>query len=271
MEIRDIRVMVGGLSAQAYPIAEFLKSKGISVMSVEKNPLAIQFEASRHMLDAVIIPNSIQFPELLCENLKKIDEKLKLVMICDTNADEYKSCGQISKYLDAEIKRPCTPEQVYFRLVECITGETHVDPKICTPLGSTEDGQPCSLSGGVELHNRITEILTQLCIMPKYNGYNYIREAVKLAISESGGYKGISKAIYPEIARRLDVTPSGVERSIRTAIHRSWPKSEPVNRVEIFGTCALHREWIPTNSEFIFIIADKISCEFNAYGRRRNA
>lgn len=116
------------------------------------------------------------------------------------------------------------------------------------------------------LHNDITSMLKELSFMPNYNGFNYIREAVKLAfVMEEVTL--FSKTIYPEIAKRCGTTAASVEHSIRTAISRAWKRTDDSHKLEIFGTYALHEGWTPTNSELICVLADKLRCEAMLAGK----
>ena len=117
----------------------------------------------------------------------------------------------------------------------------------------------CSNNG--VLHNDVTAMLKTLSFMPNHNGFNYIREAVKLAFGMDDDYSGISKIIYPEIAKRCGTTKASVEHSIRTAISRAWKRTDDNHKLEVFGTYALHEDWTPTNSELIAVLADKLRCE----------
>lgn len=115
-----------------------------------------------------------------------------------------------------------------------------------------------------KLHMDITQILTGLCFTPNYSGYNYVREAVKLAVAQEDRMPGISKAIYPVIAKQSGTTVAAVESGMRTAIRRAWHRSDPGSKLEIFGTYALNERWVPTNSEFVFVLADKLRCSAKA-------
>ncbi|MBR1753120.1 MAG: sporulation initiation factor Spo0A C-terminal domain-containing protein [Ruminococcus sp.] len=123
-------------------------------------------------------------------------------------------------------------------------------------------GLVCREVSMAELHSCITDILSGFCLTPKYSGYRYIRDAIKLAVTAQDVTLSISKTIYPEIAKLNGTTASAVEMGIRTALHRCIPKSDDEKKLAYFGSYALKRDWSPTNREFIYVIADKLSCEF---------
>lgn len=251
-----VKVLIGGISARACCLADYLKAKGMYVCCVDANPLSIQFQSLKRNYDAVIISHRTKYPKALCENLKSIDDPPCLLLLHSEDDRDYKISNSACEYFDDEISDPDDWDSVYRILIE------KADKKRSEYIDFTENHTLTDKKYECKLHNKITEILTTLCVTPRYNGYNYIREAIKISV-ECGTSRGISKEIYPDIAAKLGVTPSAVERSIRTAIHRSWKKAEPSDKVEIFGTYALKKDWTPTNSEFIFIIADRLCCELN--------
>lgn len=261
MHSEHIKVLVGGECEAAELAAKYLENGGLSVKKVEINPLSIQFEAMKCHYDAVIIYHRTKFPRSLCENLKRIEMPPSLILLRD-KCDELSGFSGLEKYFDALVTVPDDNEYLYRRIVETARLSERKTPSAST---SAEIIPTASVNAAVKpetvLHNLITGILNKLCVSPRYTGYNYIREAVKLAALGEGAVKGVSKQIYPDVASKLGVTASGVERNIRTAIHKAWEKADPFVKVEMFGTYALTEDWVPTNSEFIYIIAEKINCE----------
>ena len=73
---------------------------------------------------------------------------------------------------------------------------------------------------------------------------------------------GITKELYPEVAKKYDTTVSRVERAIRHAIEVSWNRGSWDLMEEIFGHSIDIDKAKPTNSEFIVTIADKLKLEF---------
>ena len=73
---------------------------------------------------------------------------------------------------------------------------------------------------------------------------------------------GITKELYPEVAKKYDTTVSRVERAIRHAIEVSWNRGSWDLMEDIFGHSIDIDKAKPTNSEFIVTIADKLKLEF---------
>lgn len=110
----------------------------------------------------------------------------------------------------------------------------------------------------IELERKISGILHNMGIPSHIKGYIYIREGIKLMYASSELVGGITKEIYPEIARKFDSTVSRVERAIRHAIEISWNRGDYDMMEDIFGHSIDFERSKPTNSEFIATIADHL-------------
>ena len=108
----------------------------------------------------------------------------------------------------------------------------------------------------------ITKILHQLGVPSHIKGYQYIREGISILYDNPAMIGGITKELYPTIARKFDTTVSRVERAIRHAIEVSWNRGSWDLMEEIFGHSVDIDKAKPTNSEFIVTIADKLRLEF---------
>ncbi len=108
----------------------------------------------------------------------------------------------------------------------------------------------------------ITNILHELGVPSHIKGYQYIREGISLIYENPDIIGGITKELYPEIAKKYTTTVSRVERAIRHAIEVSWNRGNWDLMEEIFGHSVDIDKAKPTNSEFIVTIADKLRLEF---------
>lgn len=104
----------------------------------------------------------------------------------------------------------------------------------------------------------ITKILHELGIPSHIKGYQYIREGIITLYENQEMIGGITKMLYPELAKQFDTTTSRVERAIRHAIEVSWNRGDWDLMEEIFGNSVDIDRAKPTNSEFIVTIADKL-------------
>ncbi len=108
----------------------------------------------------------------------------------------------------------------------------------------------------------ITNILHELGVPSHIKGYQYIRESIMIVYDRPEIVGGITKELYPEVAKKYDTTVSRVERAIRHAIEVSWNRGSWDLMEEIFGHSIDIDKAKPTNSEFIVTIADKLKLEF---------
>ena len=114
-----------------------------------------------------------------------------------------------------------------------------------------------------DLQMSITKILHELGIPSHIKGYQYIREGISIIYERPETIGGITKELYPELAKKFDTTVSRVERAIRHAIEVSWNRGSWNLMEEIFGHSVDIDKAKPTNSEFIVTIADKLRLEFH--------
>lgn len=108
---------------------------------------------------------------------------------------------------------------------------------------------------------KITKILHTLGVPSHIKGYVYIRDSIGIMATLNEGCGGITKEVYPEIAKKYNTTPSRVERAIRHAIEISWNRGDYDTMEEIFGHSVDYDKAKPTNSEFIATIADHIKMD----------
>lgn len=266
MTNKNIHLLIGGLSKYAMMFTKYFQEREISAENVERNPLVIQYNMFVNPPDGVVISNKTKYLKQLCENICTLEKRPYIILVYDN--DNYFADSRVPEITDFIVKNSDGIEKSYNGFMEFISSEHYksLNNKTSHTFAKfkAKENIKSEDNNDINLHNTITKILAALCVTPNYNGYNYIRESIKLAITDCGAFKGISKQIYPVVAKKMNATASGVERSMRTAIHRSWCKVKTADKVEIFGTYALQESWIPTNSEYIFIIAERIACKLKS-------
>jgi len=112
-----------------------------------------------------------------------------------------------------------------------------------------------------EPSKKISKMLHTLGVPSHIKGYIYIREGISLMMESPDMVGGITKEIYPEIAKKYNTTPSRVERAVRHAIEISWNRGDYDTMEDIFGHSVDYDKAKPTNSEFIATIADYLRVE----------
>ena len=105
----------------------------------------------------------------------------------------------------------------------------------------------------------VTELLHSLGIPAHLKGYRYVRRAVILAMETPE--ISMTKELYPSIAKEFRTTASRVERGIRHAIEVAWERGDTESINDIFGYSVSCEKGKPTNSEFIYMLADKLCIE----------
>ncbi len=109
-----------------------------------------------------------------------------------------------------------------------------------------------------EIEEKITNIFITVGIPAHIKGYQFLREAIKLAMENPDIINSITKKLYPSIAERFDTSASKVERAIRHAIEVAWNRGKIENINNIFGLTIYTNNEKPTNGEFIALVADKM-------------
>lgn len=108
------------------------------------------------------------------------------------------------------------------------------------------------------LEVRVTKMIHDVGVPAHIKGYQYIREAIILAISDEDMINNVTKMLYPTLAKKFNTTPSRVERAVRHAIEVAWNRGQIEMHEKIFGYTVNSNKGKPTNSEFIAMVADRI-------------
>ena len=111
------------------------------------------------------------------------------------------------------------------------------------------------------LEEKISNIFITVGIPAHIKGYQFLREAIKMAIEEPDIINSITKQLYPSIATRFSTSASKVERAIRHAIEVAWNRGKIENINNLFGIKVYDSNEKPTNGEFIALVADKMLVE----------
>ena len=109
-----------------------------------------------------------------------------------------------------------------------------------------------------DIDTELTTLLHEIGVPAHIRGYLYIREAILMVYNDVELLGGVTKVLYPEIARRFSSTSSRVERAIRHAIEVSWMRGNVDAISDIFSYTISYNKTKPTNSEFIAMIADRL-------------
>lgn len=113
-----------------------------------------------------------------------------------------------------------------------------------------------------DLEKDVTDTIHEIGVPAHIKGYQYLREAIMMAVEDIDMLNSITKILYPTIAKKFSTTPSRVERAIRHAIEVAWSRGRMETLDALFGYTINTGKGKPTNSEFIALIADKIRLQY---------
>ena len=146
---------------------------------------------------------------------------------------------------DHYMSKPCRPAAVCQRIrqLACFPGSD-----------SSRDHAP-------SLEATVTSIIHEVGVPAHIKGYQYLREAILLAVDDMDVINAVTKVLYPEVAKRFGTTASRVERAIRHAIEVAWDRGDLETLQKYFGYTVSNIKGKPTNSEFIAMIADRLQLQ----------
>ena len=130
--------------------------------------------------------------------------------------------------------------------------------------GESQRQNPKSHGGQMNIETMVTSIIHEIGVPAHIKGYQYLREAIILAVEDMDVINAITKVLYPQVAKTFQTTPSRVERAIRHAIEVAWDRGDLDTLQRFFGYTVSNTKGKPTNSEFIALIADKLQLQLKS-------
>ena len=123
---------------------------------------------------------------------------------------------------------------------------------------------PIRRAPGQSIEALVTGIIHEIGVPAHIKGYQYLREAIIIAVNDMDVINAITKVLYPQVAKTFQTTPSRVERAIRHAIEVAWDRGDLDTLQRFFGYTVSNTKGKPTNSEFIALIADKLQLQLKS-------
>ena len=114
----------------------------------------------------------------------------------------------------------------------------------------------------LNLDNKLVDVLLKFGISPNLLGYHYLKEGIKVLMNEPTYSSSITKKMYPIIANKFATTALRVERGIRHALDVSYNKGKISYLNEMVGFEVYADHYKPSNSEFVSLIADRLSLQY---------
>lgn len=114
----------------------------------------------------------------------------------------------------------------------------------------------------IDMETQVTRIIHQIGVPAHIKGYQYLRTAILMTISDNDVIISVTKVLYPSVAKKYQTTTSRVERAIRHAIEVAWDRGDVDTLNSYFGYTIQNSRGKPTNSEFIAMIADNMRLKY---------
>lgn len=232
------------------PCAKSMQANGIDAQCVEKD--------GRKLIDAVIRQNpDIVVMEVFMPNLDAIGVIRSLRAAGLSNQPKFiVVSGFDNPTLESEVMSAGTD---YYFLRPFDFGE--MAKRISTlSIGTAKTEENIAAS----LEMQVTQTLHRIGVPAHIKGYQYLREAILMAISDEESINAVTKLLYPGVAKKYATTSSRVERAIRHAIEVAWDRGDVDVLNSYFGYTIQSSRGKPTNSEFVAMIADKFRLQLKA-------
>lgn len=199
----------------------------------------------------IVLPNIDGYEFLEALNKQGLKYRPKILILSALSSDNF-----INKALnygaDYYMVKPCDINVLKERIKELKNGESYKEA--VTEIKTIKPRNK-------QLEEKITNIFITVGIPAHIKGYQFLREAIKMAIDNPEIINSITKKLYPSIAERFETTASKVERAIRHAIEVAWNRGKIENINALFGIRVYSNNEKPTNGEFIALVADKMLIE----------
>ena len=178
-------------------------------------------------------------------------EKKPMVLATSGFITEYVASAAANLGVRYLMLKPCDMSALVERLEEIRGGEN-----LRTPASRQTNQQ--------NIETLVTNIIHEIGVPAHIKGYQYLREAIIIAVEDMDVINAITKILYPQVAKTFQTTPSRVERAIRHAIEVAWDRGDLDTLQRFFGYTVSNTKGKPTNSEFIALIADKLQLQLKS-------
>ena len=121
-----------------------------------------------------------------------------------------------------------------------------------------------------DIEETITEVLMELKLKPDISGFDYLREAIKLCLTDRGLQCEITTKLYPLMAKKFNVNVKMIERNIRFAIEYAFGNKGLLGVNQIYGALIYTNDYRFSNSELIAILTEKIRIDLKVKSKLKN-
>ena len=241
---RKINVLLADNSEYfAVPCANMMKSHGLEVTLTEKDGKAVLEALTKRQYDVVLLDMFLPRLDALgvLEGLEQ-GEHRPLVMVMSGFDNPALEREAMAAGADYYFLKPFDAAAISRRILS---------------LCGDHAAEPPRHRGASHLEMEVTEIIHQIGVPAHIKGYQYLRDAILMAIEDDSIINAVTKRLYPAVAKKHGTTSSRVERAIRHAIEVAWDRGDVDTLTAYFGYTIHNERGKPTNSEFIAMISDK--------------
>ena len=241
---RKIHVLLADNSDYfAVPCANTMKSHGLDVTLTEKDGNLVLEALTKQKYDVVLM--DLFLPRLdalgVLEGLETVEHR-PLVMV-------------MSGFDNPALEREAMAAGADYYFLKPFDAAA-ISRRILSLCGERNNEVPAR-RGASNLEMQVTEIIHQIGVPAHIKGYQYLRDAILMAIEDDSIINAVTKRLYPAVAKKHGTTSSRVERAIRHAIEVAWDRGDVDTLTAYFGYTIHGERGKPTNSEFIAMIADR--------------
>ena len=197
-------------------------------------------------------PDAIVMDVVLCgldglavlEELGRLERRPRIVMLSNFTKGGVADMAA-ERGADYFMTKPCNENTLYQRVQQLIGMDVVVQ----------------EMPRRVSLESRVTAIIHDVGVPAHIKGYQYLREAILIAVDDMDVINAVTKVLYPAVAKKFGTTSSRVERAIRHAIEVAWDRGDLETLQKYFAYTVNGAKGKPTNSEFIALISDRLVLE----------
>lgn len=225
------------------------KSKNLSqfeILGIASDGASALAELNRLQPDYLVLDFALSGTDgiTLLQKLAALPKRPKTIVRTDF-VTQYVSYMADELGIQYFMMKPTEPEDVLNRLTEIARMQS----------------KNTNTSAGQSMETMVTSVIHEIGVPAHIKGYQYLREAIMIAVKDMDVINAITKVLYPQVAKTFATTPSRVERAIRHAIEVAWDRGDLETLQTFFGYTVSNTKGKPTNSEFIALIADKLQLQ----------
>jgi len=209
---------------------------GTAITGIETLDMIQQLHPDILVLDLLItIKDGIDVLKSLCS-----EPNPPVVITTSAFVSDYQKEMALKYGACCVIKKPCTLESVIESIKQNIHNNCLSDPML----------------NSITLDRDLTALLQKLEIQPVSKGYQYLKDAIEIAIFHPLAVTEIKKEIYIPLGKKYGLTADHISMEIKKAICHSIKKRNKTDCYDLLGICATAKSI--TAAELIATVANKL-------------